>query len=85
MKVFTKGLKRLIRIRSSDRALGTAEWVLEMDESGVTFHRLGARKDYWSLTWRQIIGHGLIHSAGRKKRIIGSQPSNGKTQCQGPI
>jgi hypothetical protein len=66
MKTFRPGkvIRRTIKIRSSDRAISDAEWVLSMSEGGLRFRRLGERKDEERhLSWRSIIGHGLIHSA----------------------
>lgn len=76
MKTFTKRLRRLVRIPSSDRAIPTAEWVLELDDRGVQLHRLGHRRESWRLTWRQVIGHALLHNAGRDRPAppVGTPP-----------
>lgn len=69
MKQFTpnKVIRRSITIRSCDRALADAEWVLALDQGGVRIRRLGEHKSaQMYLTWRSVIGHALIHKGVRK-------------------
>jgi hypothetical protein len=62
-----KCVKRLIKIKSSDRAISDAEWVLTISASGVTMKRFGEHSHGQThLSWRSIIGHSLIHNAGWK-------------------
>lgn len=67
MKAFpeNKVLRRVIKIKSSDRAIADAQWVLELGVFGVRIHRLNHRSEQWSLSWRSVISHALVHGAGR--------------------
>lgn len=69
MKAFTPGkiVRRVIKIRSSDRAIADAEWVLSFGEKGLGIRRAGARtSETFHLSWRSVIGHAVIHRAGLK-------------------
>lgn len=61
MKTFTKALRRLVTIKSPDRALPAREWILTLDDSGVSFRRMGERGRSWRLSWKTVIGLGLVH------------------------
>ena len=65
MKRFTKILKRVVIIRSVDPALSHAPWYLEVGPRGVSIRRKGEHSTF-HLSWRSIIGHALIHSAGAR-------------------
>lgn len=69
MKAFhpTKLFKRIVKIRSSDRAIADAQWVLTFGISGIIMHKLGHRSESWRLSWRSVISHALVHSAGLKR------------------
>jgi len=58
-----KVLRRLVVIKSSDRAIAPAKWVVEIGLGGVRFYRLRQRDEVWSLSWRSVIGHALVHNA----------------------
>lgn len=62
MKLFTPGKKisRVVKIRSSDRALRDAEFVLTFSENGLDIRRSGAREEI-HLSWRSVVSHALIH------------------------
>ena len=62
---FTRTIDRAITIPSNDPGLDDTEWVLTIGPSGVTSRRKGETESV-HLTWRQIIGHALIHSGGRR-------------------
>src|SRR5574341_17098 len=60
-----KVIKRVVKIRSSDRAIADAEWGLALSEAGVRIWRLGHLSEgTMHLSWRSVIGHALIHRAG---------------------
>jgi hypothetical protein len=66
-----KCVKRLIKIKSSDRAISDADWVLTISGSGVTMKRFGDHAEgTMSLSWRSIISHALIHRAGWRPAIV---------------
>lgn len=67
MKPFhpTKILRRTVKIKSSDRTLADAEWVLTLGAAGVSIKRLGAHGAGMRLSWRSVIGHALIHRGER--------------------
>jgi len=66
MKSFTKNIRRYLKIRASDQAMADGEFVIQIGESGVKFKRFGEVKGrVWSLSWRSIIGHALIHGGSR--------------------
>jgi len=70
VKNFTPGkaLRRIVKIRSSDRSIADAEWILSISESGVRIRRKGDRLEgAFAVSWRSIIGHALIHRAGWKE------------------
>lgn len=57
-----KCIRRLITIRSSDPALSATQWVVTVTASGVGFRRKGGTES-WGLSWRSIVGAGLIHES----------------------
>jgi hypothetical protein len=64
MKSFVKRkcIRRLIKIKSSDRALPDTEWILTFTENGLRVRRLGEHKEHeMAISWRSVIGHVLIH------------------------
>jgi hypothetical protein len=62
-----KVIKRAVKIRSSDRSIADALWVLSISEAGVRVKRHGEHAEgSMSLSWRSIISHALIHRAGWK-------------------
>lgn len=67
MRPFTPG-KRIVRttkIKSCDRAISDAVWVLSLSEGGVRMKRHGEHAEgTMSLSWRSVISHALIHRAG---------------------
>lgn len=63
MKPITKTVRRTVTIRSSDRAISDAEWILEIGPSGIGIRRFGEKHRPYFLSWRSIIGHALIHRA----------------------
>lgn len=68
MKKFTPGkrVSRTVKIRSCDRALRDAEWVLCFSENGLSIRRLGERAESaMNLSWRSVIGHALIHRGAK--------------------
>ena len=58
-----KVIKRTVVIKSCDRAISDAPWVVAMSASGVRIRREGARlEDSYQLSWRSVISHALIHN-----------------------
>lgn len=71
MKEFskTKVIRRHVKIRSFDRALADADWVLTFTASGVRIRRLHERKaDEKFLSWRSVIGHRVMHADREARR-----------------
>lgn len=63
MKAFTKTIKRSVELISGDRDLPNTVWIIAMGGNGIRLKKLGkSNKASLSLTWRQIIGHALIHA-----------------------
>lgn len=76
MKGFRPGkvIKRVVKIRSSDRAISDAEWILAISEHGIRIRRLGDRQDgSFGVSWRSVIGHALIHRAAWKPPIVAKE------------
>lgn len=76
MKKFTPGkvIKRVVKIRASDRAIADAEWIIAISEGGIRIRRLGDRAEgSFGCTWRSVIGHALIHRAGWKPPIVAKE------------
>jgi hypothetical protein len=72
MKLFKPGkvIKRVVKIRSSDKAIADAEWIVALDGAGVRIKRFGAHGEgTMFLTWRSIVGHCLIHKAGYRPAV----------------
>ena len=63
-----KNIRRVVSIRSSDPAIASAKWVLEIGPRGIKFHRFGNKAESWYLSWRSVIGYGLVHSAKPRER-----------------
>jgi len=76
MKAFAKTIRRQVVIRSPDPGLLPREWILYMDAAGLTFRRLGSQERY-RLSWRTILGIGLVHNA---REIPRKEPTNGSTK-----
>jgi hypothetical protein len=68
MKAFpeNKALRRVIKIKSSDRAIADAQFILEIGIFGVRWHRYGSKSQRWQLSWRSILSHGLLHSCRKE-------------------
>ena len=64
MKPFTTGkeIRRIVTVRSPDRALPNRDWILGLGAEGVTMReagRRGARR--YRLAWKTVIGIALAH------------------------
>lgn len=71
MKPFTKTIRRVVKIRSSDRAMPDRDFVIVIGPSGLTIREFGAPKeDGMGLSWRSVIGHVLIHKGVIRPREV---------------
>ena len=78
MRAFTPGkvIKRVVKIKSSDRAIADAQWIVAMDETGVRIKRFGSHGEgSMHLSWRSVIGHALIHRAGYRPPVAAGDPT----------
>jgi hypothetical protein len=62
MQEFTKTIERVVKIRSSDRAISDAEFILSIGPSGIRIRRrCEPIETAMMLSWRSVISHALIH------------------------
>jgi hypothetical protein len=65
---FSGEIVREVTMKASDPSVSDWRWVLRMTPDGVEMHRVDEDGTFF-LSWRSIIGHAMIHRAGRKGQV----------------